>query len=449
MKKNIRYILTSVFFAKRLYLATGAIVAVFVFAFVYPWLYFIGLLGLWALVLATVLDLLMLFTNAKGIIARRSSKFNRLSNGDDNELFIEVAGNYSFRTKLEIIDEIPEQFQFRGFSIRRTLEVNGRHKIRYTLRPVSRGEFHFGNLLIFVTSPIGFVKRRFTFDQHMMLPSYPSFLKLRQFELMAISDRLINVGIKKIRRVGQSTEFDHIREYVPGNDIRAINWKASARARNLMVNHFTDERAQQVYSVINTGRIMQMPFEKLSLLDYAINATLVLSHIAYIKHDKPGLVTFSNTIQSAVTADRKGNQLYRLQETLYNVKTDFQETNYEVLLNFARTKLTQRSLILLYTNFETLNSLTRQIKYLKQLARNHLVVAIIFENTELHELLTQTTMSTGDLYRQTIAKKFDYEKRQITLELQRSKIQCVYTKPENLTVNTLNKYLELKARGMI
>jgi uncharacterized protein (DUF58 family) len=272
---------------------------------------------------------------------------------------------------------------------------------------------------------------------------------LRQFELMAISDRLINVGIKKIRRVGQSTEFDHIREYVPGNDIRAINWKASARARNLMVNHFTDERAQQVYSVINTGRIMQMPFEKLSLLDYAINATLVLSHIAYIKHDKPGLVTFSNTIQSAVTADRKGNQLYRLQETLYNVKTDFQETNYEVLLNFARTKLTQRSLILLYTNFETLNSLTRQIKYLKQLARNHLVVAIIFENTELHELLTQTTMSTGDLYRQTIAKKFDYEKRQITLELQRSKIQCVYTKPENLTVNTLNKYLELKARGMI
>lgn len=430
-------------------MATGVIVVVFVFAFIYPWLYFIGLLGLWGLILATFLDLLMLFTNEKGIIARRSSKFNKLSNGDDNELFIEVAGNYSFRTELEIIDEIPEQFQFREFMIRRTLEASGKHKIRYTLRPVSRGEFHFGNLRIFAASPLGFVRRRFTFDQHMMLPSYPSFLKLRQYELMAISDRLVNVGIKKIRRVGQSTEFDHIREYVPGNDIRAINWKASARTRHLMVNHFMDERAQQVYSVINTGRIMQMPFEKLSLLDYAINAALVLSHIAYIKHDKPGLVTFSNTIQSAVAAERKGNQLYRLQETLYNAKTDFLETNYEVLLNFTRTKLTQRSLILLYTNFETLNSLTRQIKYLKQIARNHLLVAIIFENTELHELLTQTATSTGELYRQTIAKKFDYEKQQIALELQRSKIQCVYTKPENLTVNTLNKYLELKARGMI
>ncbi len=449
MKKPVRYILSSVFFTKRLYVATGVIVVVFVFAFIYPWLYVIGVLGLWSLILATVLDLLMLFTNTSGIIARRSSKFNKLSNGDENELFIEVAGNYSFRTDLEIIDEIPEQFQYREFRISRSLEAGGRHKIRYTLRPVSRGEFHFGNLLVFASSPIGFVKRRFTFDQHMMLPSYPSFLKLRQFELMAISDRLINVGIKKIRRVGQSTEFDHIREYVPGNDIRTINWKASARARHLMVNHFMDERAQQVYSVINTGRIMQMPFEKLSLLDYAINASLVLSHIAYIKHDKPGLVTFSNTLQSAVAADRKGNQLYRLQEALYNVKTDFQETNYEVLLNFTRTRLTQRSLILLYTNFETLNSLTRQIKYLKQIARNHLVVVIIFENTELHGLLTQAAVNTGELYRQTIAKKFDYEKQQIALELQHSKIQCVYTKPEDLTVATLNKYLELKARGMI
>lgn len=205
---------------------------------------------------------------------------------------VEVEYASEFRYRNPIIDEIPDQFQFRGFIIHRLLEAGGRHKIRYTLRPVSRGEFHFHNLLVFVTSQLGFVKRRFTFHQHMMMPCYPSFLKLRQFELMAISDRLVNVGIKKIRRVGHSTEFDHIREYVPGNDIRAINWKASARARNLMVNHFMDERAQQVYSVINTGRIMQMPFEKLSLLDYAINASLVLSHIAYIKHDKPGACHF-------------------------------------------------------------------------------------------------------------------------------------------------------------
>ena len=447
--KQIKHLFTSLFFTKRLYVATGLVACVFVFAYSYTWLYLAGLLLLWALILASVLDLLMLFTNRNGIIGRRSSKMNKLSNGDDNEFFIEVASNYSFNAQLEIIDELPEQFQFRDFRIERSLEAGGKQKIRYTLRPVSRGEFHFGKLLVFAKTPIGFARRKFVFDQETMLPCYPAFLKLRQYELMAISDRLVNIGIKKIRRVGQSTEFDHIKEYVPGNDIRAINWKASARTNHLMVNHFMDERAQQVYSVINTGRIMQMPFEKLSLLDYAINASLVLSHIAYIKHDKPGLVTFSNTLQNAVIADRKGNQLYRLQEALYNVKTDYLETNYEALLNFTRLKLTQRSLVLLYTNFETLTSLKRQMKYLRQIARNHLLVVIIFENTELHELLANRPANTGEIYRQTIAKKFDYEKQQITLELQRSKIQCVYTKPENLTVNTLNKYLELKARGMI
>ena len=399
--------------------------------------------------MATLADLILLFGNPTGIVSKRTAKFNKLSNGDDNDLFIDIVNNYSFPVSVEIIDEIPEQFQFRKFKIEKNLSVNEKQKTKYTLKPLSRGEFHFGNLIVLVSSKIGFVKRRFTFDQSMMLPCYPSFLKLRQYELLAISDRLVDVGIKKIRKVGQSTEFDHIKEYVIGNDIRAINWKASARKNQLMVNHFMDERAQQVYSVINTGRIMQMPFEGLSLLDYAINASLVLSHISYIKHDKPGLVTFSNTLQNSVAADRKGNQLYRLQEALYNVKTDYRETNYEVVLNYASTKLTQRSLLLLYTNFETVSSLRRQLKYIKQIAKNHLVVVIIFENTELHDLLNTKVTNTSEIYRQTIAKKFDYEKQQIVLELQRSKIQCVYTKPQQLTVNTLNKYLELKARGMI
>ena len=197
------------------------------------------------------------------------------------------------------------------------------------------------------------------------------------------------------------------------------------------------------------GRIMKMPFEELSLLDYSINASLVLSHISYIKHDKPGLITFSNTIHQTVIADRKGTQLFRLQEALYNANTNFAESNYEVLLNHVRTKLNQRSLLLLFTNFETLSGLRRQLKYIKQLAKHHLVVVILFENTELHELLNKQATNTSEIYNQTIAKKFDYEKIQITYELQKLGIQCVYTKPQQLTVNTLNKYLELKARGMI
>lgn len=427
----------------------GAVVCVFVFAFVYPWLYLAGLLAFWALLLLVVADVLILFANNTGVTATRKAAHQKLSNGDENDLFISIQNNYSFTVQAEIIDEIPEQFQYREFNIEKRLESGEAQTIKYTLRPVSRGEFHFGDTVVLASSIIGLAKRKFVFDNKQMLPSYPSFLKLRHYELIAISDRLVDVGIKKLRKIGQSTEFDNIKEYVIGNDIRTINWKATARRNQLMVNHYRDERAQQVYSIIDMGRIMKMPFEELSLLDYSINAALVLSHISYIKQDKPGLITFSNVIHNSVAADRKGNQLFRLQENLYNASTNFAESNYEVLLNHVRTKITQRSLLLLYTNFETLSGLRRQLKYIRQLAKHHLVVVIIFENTELNELLHKKAGNTSEIYSQTIARKFDYEKTQIRYELQKLGIQCVYTKPQQLTVNALNKYLELKARGMI
>lgn len=427
----------------------GAVVCCFVFAFIYPWLHLVGLLAFWLLFFLVLADILMLFANKNGFEVHRKTTHQKLSNGDDNDFIIGIQNNYSFAIDAKIFDEIPDQFQKRDFVFNRKLKPQDTQQIKYKLRPVSRGEYFFGNSIALVSNFIGLAQRRFVFDNHQMLPSYPSFLKLRQYELMAFTDRLTDVGIKKLRKIGLSSEFDHIKEYVIGNDVRTINWKATARKNQLMVNHFRDERAQQVYSIIDMGRIMKMPFEEMSLLDYSINASLVLSHISFIKQDKPGLITFSNTIQNSVAADRKGNQLFRLQEALYNAKSGFNESNYEVLLNHIRTKITQRSLLLLFTNFETISGLKRQLKYIRQLAKHHLIVVIIFENTELHDLLNKKATSTSEIYSQTIAKKFEYEKVQITFELQKLGIQCLYTKPQQLTVNTLNKYLELKSRGLI
>lgn len=420
----------------------------FITAFSFPRLYNIAMVAFLLLLFLLLADLFILFVNRKGISASRQSH-HKLSNGDENDIAISLQSHYAFPVRVLVIDEIPVQFQYRGFRVHRRLAAGEGVKFKYTLRPVSRGEFHFGKINVLVKSPLGLAERKYAFGEQQMLPCYPSFLKLRQYELMAISDRLTDIGIKKTRRLGHSTEFDNIKEYVLGNDIRSINWKATARRSQLMVNHYRDERAQQVYCVIDMGRVMKMPFDALSLLDYSINASLVLSHISYIKHDKPGLIGFSNQVYSQVSADRKGNQLYRIQEALYNAKTDFYETNYEVLVNYVRTRVTQRSLLLLFTNFETINALRRQLKYIRQLAKNHLVVVIIFENTELDALLNERPKDTSGIYTQAIAKKFDYEKRQVALELQKVGVQCVYTKPAQLTVNTLNKYLELKARGMI
>src|SRR5262249_13773588 len=157
---------------------------------------------------------------------------------------------------------------------------------------------------------------------------------------------------------GHSLEFEQIKEYVAGDDLRSLNWKATARrGGELMVNNFTDEKSQQVYCLIDKGRVMKMPFGGVGLFDYAINATLGLSRVALVRQDKAGLLTFADQIGTFLPAGRKMNQMGHILEILYNQQTRFQETDYEKLHAMVRTRITQRSLIVLFTNFESLTGL--------------------------------------------------------------------------------------------
>jgi uncharacterized protein (DUF58 family) len=436
-------------FTNIFYWLVFALITVFILGFLFPAVYDVGISLLILLGFLCCIDLFLLFRNEDPVRLSRESKYARLSNGDLNDLSLSIENLYSFNIAISVVDELPVQFQMRNFKISLRMAASAEKKFSYQVRPLERGEYHFGNINAFISSPLGLVERHYKAESPFMMQCYPSFIKLRQYELMAISNRLSEAGLKKIRRIGHSSEFEQIKEYVQGDDVRTINWKATARKNQLMINHYRDERAQQVYCIIDMGRIMKMPFEGLTLLDHSINASLVLGHVAWIKDDKPGLIGFSNKVAFTVNADRKGNQLLRLQQALYNAKTDFEESNYDLLLNHVRSKVKQRSLILLFTNFETLNGLRRQLKYIRKMAGQHLVVVVFFENTELKDLLRQKPANTFQIYEQTIAQKFDYEKRQISKELQQYGILNIYTTPQQLTVNALNKYLEIKTRGMI
>lgn len=395
-----------------------------------------------------IIDIILLFRTKNGVIGKRETP-EKLSNGDENPISLHLENFYFFPVMVEIFDELPEQFQARDVSFKSKV-LSGKSKLlNYKIRPVKRGAYLFGALNLFIKSPIGLISRRFIYEADIEVPVYPSFIQLRKFELAAISNRLTAYGIKKIRRIGSSMEFEQIKDYVAGDDFRTINWKASARRNQLMVNQYEDEKSQQVYSVIDKGRIMKMPFEGLSLLDYAINASLVISNIAIKESDKAGLITFSHKVGSIVPASKKANQMKLISETLYNQKTKYLESDFRQLYTFVKRKISQRSLLLLYTNFASFNSLERQIPYLKRIAKSHLLVVIFFDNTELKQIIKQRPKDTEEIYIKTIAEKFNYEKKQIVKELRKNGIQCLLTEPKQLTVNTINKYLELKSRGLI
>ncbi len=448
--------LRPVFVATRLWFCLIGIVLVFCAAYAFPILFplarvvfvvFVGLIGL---------DAGLLFSQQAvetAFFARREVP-DRLSNGDDNPLTIYLENRYPFRVDAEVIDEIPFQFQRRDVLFRARLSPRQTQVIRYVLRPIRRGEYSFGAVNVFVLSPLGLLKRRYQFEPGKLVAVYPSFLQMRQYELLAATNRLNEVGVKRIRRIGHSMEFEQVRPYATGDDVRTVNWRATARRSDgrgtaLMINAYQDERSQPVYCLIDKGRVMRSPFDGLTLLDYAINASLVLSNIALLKQDRAGILTFSDQVGQLLPADRRSGQITKILELLYRQRTRFLETDYESLYTSVRTHIRQRSLLLLFTNFETVSALHRQLPYLRRLANDHLLLVIFFENTELRSLLGESAANTEQIYQQTIGEKFAFEKKQIMKELAQLGIQTILTAPQNLTADTVNKYLELKARGLI
>jgi uncharacterized protein (DUF58 family) len=415
--------------------------------FVEP-LYFLATPVLLGCVLLLGFDLSMVMLKKQGIKAARECP-DRFSNGDDNKVILYLKNEYPFDLTVRVIDEIPIIFQERNFTFSLKLKANAEVSYHYSLRPTKRGEYEFNNINVFVLSPIRLLSRRYVINADFKVAVYPSFLQMRKYEMLAISNRLEQSGVKKIRKIGQSREFEKIKEYVQGDDYRQINWKATARKSRLMVNTFQDERSQEVYSVIDMGRAMKMPFEGMTLLDYAINSSLVLSNIALYKHDKAGIITFTEKTKSFLSASKRNLQMNRILELLYKQKTSYNESNYEDLYIQIKQHIKQHSLLMLYTNFESVSSLKRQLPYLRMIARSHLLVVIIFENTEVKKVIEEDAEKLSEIYVKTIAEQFVMEKNLIKKELIKYGINCITSSPENLTVNSINKYLELKSRGLI
>lgn len=360
-----------------------------------------------------------------------------------------MKNEFPFPIIADIIDELPEQLQMRHWKRKLNLKIRQQRRIVWKLKPFERGEYNFGNIHLFVSSPLQLISRRFTTKAAETIPVYPAFMQLHKYELFSGTALYGESGNQRMRKIGQSMEFEQIKEYVAGDDIRTLNWKASARKGGLMVNSFMEERSQQIYCIIDKGRLMKMSFNGMTLLDYAINSCLILSNVCLKKQDKVGVITFSHEPGSILAADRKVSQAESILQLLYKQKTDFLESDFEMLYLQIKSKIKHRSLLILFTNFESLSGLNRQIDYLRSLARNHLLLVVFFENSELDELRNSHAKDIEQVYIKTIAEKFAFEKRIIAKELSKYGILSILSSPKNLTVSTINKYLELKARQAI
>lgn len=435
-------------FSNRFYYLLGAIAAVFVFSWLLEFSVEIPRILLACFSLLTIVDIAVLFFNKRKITSERFIA-DRLSNGDKNIVTLKFTSHYPFAVQLEIIEELPVQFQARNNSFQLLLAPLETSSFKYFLRPITRGEYEFGNTIVFVNSKLALARIKIKGSHPVTVKVYPSFIQMRKYELQARQAQLSEAGSKKMRKIGHSMEFEQIKEYVTGDDIRSLNWKATARRGSLMLNHFADERSQQVYALIDKGRLMKMPFEGVSLLDYAINTSLVLCNVSLHRQDKFGLITFSHKTGTVLPADKKAIQLDNVLQSLYRLETEYLESDFEKLYLQVRTYIKHRSLLVLFTNFESVSGMRRQLPYLRQLSKHHLLLVVFFENSELIQMMDEPADNLEAVYTKTIAGKFVFEKRMIVKELMQHGILSILTTPQMLTINAVNKYLELKSRQAI
>ncbi len=430
------------------FLYLSGLVILFLGSYWFPVIYNFAWFVVMGLGMLFLIDMILLFRFKKAFVANRKLT-EKFSNSDENRIPVSLENYYPFTAIVKVIDEIPFQFQKRDFEYKTPIDSNETHDFHYSLRPVERGEYHFGNLICYVSSPLHIVARRYTFNKSQKVAVYPSYIQMKKYEFLAMSNRLTEFGLKKIRRIGHTMEFEQIKNYISGDDIRTINWKATAKKGQLMINQYQDEKSQPIYSIIDLGRVMKMPFEGLKLLDYAINSCLAFSNIALRKNDKAGLISFSKKVSTMVAASNKKTHLQVINEALYNTTTSFTDSDFGYLHAYIKRKIKQRSLLILYTNFEHISAMKRQLPFLQAISKKHLLVCVLFENTELDDLIMQNAENLQDIYTKTIAEKFAFEKRLIVKELSKRGINAILTKPKHLTVNVINKYLEFKAKNLI
>ena len=439
------------FLRRRFYILLLAVAVITGLGYAYAPLYTAGRWLTLLLFLATVADIFLLWHRRAVTAGRQLS--TRFSNGDENPVTISIESTYPFPVRIEVIDELPFQFQQRDFSSlfsasspsRLLCSGGAAAHLAYSLRPTRRGVYSFGHVLVFASTHLGLVERRYRCASPCDVCVYPSFQKLHQYELMAISQNLQQPSIKRIRRIGNNTEFEHIRDYLRGDDYRTVNWRATARLSRPMVNVYQDERSQQVFSVIDKGRVMQQAFQGMTLLDYAINASLALSYVAMKKEDRAGLITFNDNLETYVAADRRPGHINKLMETLYAEQTNFEETDFSALSVGIGRHISKHSLLILFTNFMGLVSLQRQLPFLLQIARRHRLLVVFFDDVELQQFVASPAETVEERCQHEVAEKFIAEKQLVSATLRQYGILSLLTSPLELTVDVINRYLAVRA----
>ncbi|MBI5351125.1 MAG: DUF58 domain-containing protein [Chloroflexi bacterium] len=373
----------------------------------------------------------------------------KLSLGVQNPVTISVRNRFRRGTSFEVRDEAPEAFQIETRLLSGKVQPLETWTGVYHLQPLRRGDYRFGDITLRWKGPLGLVLRQGMVKAGGPVKVYPNLLDVRMYDLLLRKNRLQELGLRTTRMFGEGTEFERMREYLPDDEYRRINWKATARRHRPVTVQYQTERSQTVIAVLDTGRMMQSPVANIAKLDYAVNAVLFLGYVASGKGDRVGVMSFADDVGHYLAPRQGRGQFYRMLEVLYAVDAQQVEPNYRKALTYLAVKQRRRALVIIFTDLSSGASLDSLIAQVSLLARSSLPLVVTISDPDVHAVANQKPHDSLSVYQRATAAQMLDERRLVLDTLRKKGVLTLDVPANQLSLAVINRYLELKGRTML
>jgi uncharacterized protein (DUF58 family) len=427
-----------------LLLLGGVLVAGASFAQPLTWvtvLYFVALLGL-------VIADYLISTKPDQLRVQRVNE-SKLSLGVPNLIAIRLLNTSPRPLRFKLRDETPFEFRADREIIDGMLPPLGEHEARYHVTPPQRGDYHWGDINLRYRSTLGTFGRQARYPAAAEVRVYPNVLDVRKYDLLARKGLLTELGLRNAKVFGSGTEFERLRDYTPDDEFKRINWKATARRSKPIAIEYETERAQHVVCVLDAGRLMRPPIGEMQKLDHAVNAALLTSYVASLRGDQIGMLTFADEVGVYLAPGKGRSQFYTMLELLYNLESQPVESDYGRALGYLSLKNKRRSLIVVFSDLQTLDAAQPLIAHMARLAKRHLPLLVVMNDPNITRLAARPPHSSEDVYQRAVAEQMLAERRVILDTLHQAGVLTLDVPADKLSIAVINKYLELKTRGTL
>jgi uncharacterized protein (DUF58 family) len=371
---------------------------------------------------------------------------SKLSLGAENPVQISLRNRSWRKVSFRVRDEAPELFKIETRILEGQVAPRGTWESTYHVRPLRRGDYQFGDLTLRWLGPLGLIVRQAKVEAKEPVKVYPNLLDVRRYDLLLRRNRLQEMGLRTTRQFGEGTEFERLREYLPDDEYRRINWKATARRNFPVTTEYQTERSQQVIAVLDVGRMMQSPVADIAKLDYVVNAVLLLTYVATGKGDRVGMMSFADDVRHYLSPRQGRGQFYRMLELLYAVEPQPVEPNYRKALAYLAVKQRRRALVVVFTDLTGGASLDSLVAQMSMLARSSLPLLVTISDPDVVDASQMTPNDSLGVYQRAAASQLLDERRVVLDSLRQRGVLTLDVPANQLSMSVINRYLELKGR---